>query len=49
MKEYKTMTVTGVGCMETKSDEDITPYLYAFITNINAGYLSHYFNIVTNK
>ena len=39
------MTATGVG-VEAKSDEDITPYLYAYITNINTGYLSHYFNIV---
>ena len=35
MKEYKVMTVTGGGGggggVEAKSDEAITPYLYAYI------------------
>ena len=30
----------GVRRVLWKSDEDITPYLYAYITNINTGYLS---------
>ena len=36
--------------MEAKSDEDKTPYWYAYITNISTGYLSHYCNnVVINK
>ena len=29
-----------VGGAEAKYDEDITPYLYAYITDISTGYLS---------